>query len=94
MSSDETVKLGLQAYINILESKNWSRPQIAKAIGVTPYQVYLYSIGKTLRPRAVICLNIFNGIKIEGKSVLLDLYSTYDDLKAHYDIEVENDRAK
>jgi len=84
----ELIKLSLPAFIKILESKNWSRPQIAKSIGVTPFQVYLYGIGKTKQPRAEICMNIFNGPKIEGKSVLLDLYTSYEDLKAHYDIEV------
>lgn len=84
----ELIKLSLPAYIKILETKNWSKPQIGASIGVTPYQVYLYGKGDTKRPRAVICMNIFNGVKIEGKNVLIDLYSSYEDLKDHYDIEV------
>lgn len=90
----EILKLSLPAYVNILESKNFSKAQIAKSIGVTPYQIYLYRLGKTKCPRAVICMNIFNGPKIEGKSVLIDIYSTYQDLEEHYNIEVESDRAK
>lgn len=87
----ELIKLSLPAYVAILESKNWTKTQIATSIGVTPYQIYLYGNGKTKRPRAVICMNIYNGVKLEGKNVLIDLYSSYEDLKSHYDIEVAND---
>ncbi len=84
------IKLSLPAYIKILESKKWNRTQIGKSIGVTPFQVYLYGKGTTKQPKAEICMNIFNGTKIEGKSVLLDLYESYEELENHYNREVNS----
>lgn len=83
------IKLSIQAFVNILEDKNWSRPQIAKTIGVTTYQVYCYSIGKTKTPGPKICMNIYKNVAIEGKKVLINAYNSYEDLEQHYNVEVK-----
>lgn len=84
-------KLSIQAFVNILESKNWSRPQIAKTIGVTPYQVYLYSTGVTKTPGPKICMSIYKNINLEGEEVLINAYNSYEDLEQHYNVEVGDD---
>ena len=79
----EYIKLSLPAIMNILISKRWSKPQIAKAIGVSPLQVHYYSNGKTKNPNPSICMNIFNGLTIEGKAPLVDTYESYEELENH-----------
>ena len=66
-----------------LETKKWTKNQVCKAIGVTPYQVYCYATGKTITPSPTICLNIFNNLKFEGLNCLVDIYSNHCDLIEH-----------
>ena len=77
------IKLSLPAIMNILISKRWSKPQIAKAIGVSPLQVHYYSSGKTKNPNPAVCMSIFNGLTIEGKAPLVDTYESYEELENH-----------
>lgn len=83
MATREWISLSLPAVMNILISTRWSKPQIAKAIGVTPLQVHYYSNGKTKVPNPQVCMNIFNNLTIEGKAPLLNIYKNYEELEAH-----------
>lgn len=87
MIRQNEIKLSLPSFIQILFSKNWTKPQIGRAIGVTPYQVYLYGKGTTKSPKAQVCMNIYTNIPIEGKNVVIDLYSSYEELLQHYKAE-------
>lgn len=83
MAKREFISLSLPAVMAILISKRWSKPQIAKAIEVSPLQVHYYAIGKTKVPNAKVCMNIFNNITIEGKAPLVDVYKSYEELEEH-----------
>lgn len=83
MAKREALVLSLPAIMAVLISKRWSKPQIAKAIGVSPLQVHYYSTGKTKVPNPQVCMNIFNNITIEGKAPLVNHYKSYEELKSH-----------
>ena len=83
MAKREYIKLSLPAIINILISNRWSKPQIARSIGVSPLQVHYYSTGKTKIPNPQICMNIFDRLTIEGKAPLVDVYQSYEELENH-----------
>lgn len=83
MAKREYIRLSLPAIINILISNRWSKPQIARTIGVSALQVHYYSNGKTKEPSPKICMSIFDKITIEGKAPLVDLYQSYEELENH-----------
>ena len=51
-----------------------SQKELATLLGVTPNQVYKYSIGITKSPGDKVINAFYDNIKIGGESVLLDFY--------------------
>lgn len=53
-----------------------SQKELATLLGVTPNQVYKYSIGITKSPGDKVINAFYDNIKIDGEPVLLDFYSS------------------
>ena len=83
------VKMKLTAVMSMLHTRNWTNPQIGKTIGVSTLQAHYYHIGKTLQPSAKVCKAIYDNIEVEGKQVLIDLYSTPEELIQHFNISMK-----
>ena len=79
-------RVSLPTLIGMLHEKRYTNPTIAKAIGVTPLQVYYYHTGKTKEPRAEVCMKLFSKFKVNGKHMLVDLYTDINDLEHHLSI--------
>lgn len=83
MAKREFIVLSLPAIMDILISKRWSKPQIARAIGVSPLQVHYYATGKTKVPNPKVCMDIFNNLTLDGKAPLVNHYGSYEELEEH-----------
>jgi len=81
-SSKQYQTLSLVAAINYLNANRYNQVAISRELGVTPLQVYYYGIGKTKAPKAEICMRFYTKFNI-----LLDLYTDFEDLERHYQIE-------
>lgn len=80
------LKVSMSTAIQLLYEQRYTNPQISNILGVTPLQVHYYAIGKTKVPKPEVCYKLYQNFKVDGKSLLLDIYKDFDDLKHHYDL--------
>jgi len=83
---EDYIRVSIQVAVNLIREQRYSNPQIAKILGVTALQVHYYSIGKTKTPKPKVCMKLYKNFKVEGKSLLLNIYKNFNDLQHHYSI--------
>ncbi len=80
---EDYIVLNLTTIITDHMNRNWTRPQLAKVLGVTPLQIHLYKNGTTKSPKPQVCKAIFDNLSIDGKQCLIDIYNSIEDLEKH-----------
>ncbi len=67
------VKMTIQEVVNYFLKYN-TKDTVAKKLGVTPHQVYLYATGKTKSPHNRIVDNVYDNLMINGERIILDFF--------------------
>ena len=80
--------MSLQAIVQEYK-KHLTNQQLAKVLGVTPHQVYLYATGKTKYPRDEIVDRIYDTLRYEGEPVVLDIFRDEEEYLKHRKIREE-----
>ena len=63
--------------------KHLTNQQLAKVLGVTPHQIYLYASGKTKSPKDSVIDKIYDNLQYNGERVVLDIFKDEDDYLQH-----------
>jgi predicted transcriptional regulator len=79
--------LPLMAAMHLLTERKYTKPHIAKLIGVSPLQVHYYATGKTKCPTPIICKEI-----LDNFNILISTYKSVEELEAHLEIFKEQRR--